>query len=80
MAEEKRQFKGIWIDKKVWLDKQLNALDKIILTEIDSLDTTEEGCYASNEYLADFCQCSVSKVSSSISKLIELRVYYGKKI
>ena len=69
--EENRQFKGIWIDRKIWLDERISALDKIILAEIDSLDTTEEGCYASNEYLAKFCQCSASKVSSSISKLIE---------
>ena len=69
--KENRQFKGIWIDRKIWLDERISALDKIILAEIDSLDTTEEGCYASNEYLAKFCQCSASKVSSSISKLIE---------
>lgn len=80
MPEEKRQFEGIWIDKNIWLDKQLSALDKIIYTEIKSLDTTEDGCYASNEYLANFCQCSTSKVSSSIAKLIELRIYFSKKI
>lgn len=77
--ENTRDFKGIWINKQIWLDKKLNALDKVILSEIDSLDSTEEGCYASNEYLADFCQCSPSKVSSSISKLIELNYIYVKK-
>lgn len=77
--ENTRDFKGIWISKQIWLDKKLNALDKVILSEIDSLDSTEEGCYASNEYLADFCQCSPSKVSSSISKLIELNYIYVKK-
>lgn len=77
--ENKRDFKGIWIDKDIWLDDRLNALDKFILAEIDSLDATEDGCYASNEYLADFCQCSPSKVSSSISKLIEYNYVYVKK-
>lgn len=72
MKELNRDFKGIWIPKGIWLDKRLNALDKIILVEIDSLDATEEGCYASNKYLADFCQCTETKISTSIKKLVEL--------
>lgn len=74
-----RDFKGVWIPKVVWLDTRLNALDKIILTEIDSLDNSEEGCFASNQYLAEFCQCSPSKVSSSISNLINYNYLYVKK-
>lgn len=66
-----RDFKGVWIPREVYLDNRLNALDKIILVEIDSLDNGEEGCFASNKYLADFCQCSQTKVSNSISKLIK---------
>ena len=65
-----RDFKGIWVPKEIWLDENLTALDKVILVEIDSLDSEEYGaCIASNDYLAEFCQCSVSKVASSISKL-----------
>lgn len=71
-----RDFKGVWIPKEVWLDERLSALDKIILTEIDSLDQGEEGCFASNEYIAQFCQCSQSKISKSISKLIECNYIY----
>lgn len=68
-----RDFKGVWIPKEVFLDDRLNAVEKIILVEIDSLDVEDsEGCYASNEYLAKFCQCSVTKISTSISKLIKL--------
>lgn len=66
-----RDFKGVWIPREVWLDERLTALDKMILTEINSLDG-EDGCYASNQYLANFCQCSEAKVSKSISLLIEL--------
>ena len=76
MANENRDFKGVWIPKEVWLDKRLNALEKIILAEIDSLDSEERGCWASNKYIADFCQCSESKVSKSITKLIELGYIY----
>lgn len=68
-----RDFKGIWIPKEIWLDDDLNATDKIIFAEIDSLDVEDsEGCYASNEYLSNFCKCSITKVSTSISKLIGL--------
>lgn len=69
--EYPRGFKGVFIPAEVYLDRRLSALDKIILTEISSLDV-EEGCYASNEYLAEFCQCSVSNVTKTISKLKEL--------
>jgi hypothetical protein len=69
---EIRDFKGVWIPKAVWLDNRLTALDKVILTEIDSLDQGERGCFASNKHIADFCQCGEWKVSTSISKLVEL--------
>ena len=76
--EQERQFKGVWIEKDVWLDKRLNALEKVILVEIDSLDNEESGCYASNKYLAEFCQCSETKISTAISKLIDLDYLYVK--
>lgn len=57
----------------------MNALDKIILTEIDSLDRRERGCYASNKSIAEFCQCSETKVSTAISKLIKLEYIYVQK-
>ena len=67
----KRDFKGVFIPASVWLDERLNALEKVILTEIDSLDG-EKGCWAGNDYISQFCQCSASKVSKAVSKLIEL--------
>ena len=73
---ENRDFKGVWIPRQVWLDARLNALEKVILTEIDSLDQGDKGCYASNEHLAEFCQCSKRKVSEAISKLIECGYIY----
>lgn len=71
MMEVKRDFKGVWIPREVWLDKRLSALDKVILTEIDSLDQGDNGCYASNQHLAEFCQCSERKVSDAVTKLIK---------
>ena len=75
-----RDFKGVWIPKQVFLDERLNAIEKLILAEVDSLDVEgSEGCFASNEYLAKFCQCSVTKVSTSVSKLIKLGYLYVLK-
>jgi hypothetical protein len=74
-----RDFKGVWIPKEVWLDERLSALDKIIFVEIDSLDSDVRGCYASNKYLAEFCQCSETKISKAISKLIDLGYLYVQK-
>lgn len=68
---EDRDFKGVWIPKDIWLNKELNALDKVIFAEIDSLDN-EEGCWASNQYLAEFCGCSESKITKAVAKLKEL--------
>lgn len=72
-----RDFKGVWIPKEIWLNEDLTMLEKVILVEIDSLDN-ENGCSASNEYLAEFCQCSETKVSTAISKLIDLGYIYLK--
>lgn len=72
MECEQRDFKGVWFPKKLWLDKRLNMLEKGICVEIDSLDDGINGCFASNEYLAEFCGCSERKVSDAISKLVNL--------
>jgi len=71
MQEEIRDFKGVWFPKEIWLNKDLTLFEKAILIEIDSLDNGN-GCYASNEYLAGFCGCSIKTISSSITKLIDL--------
>lgn len=78
MAENQRDFKGVWIPKEIWLDTRLNMLEKGILAEIDSLDNDEYGCFASNKYLAEFCQCGETKVSTAISKLIKFGYIYIK--
>lgn len=68
---EVREFRGVWFPKEIWFDDRMSALEKVILLEIDSLDNEEKGgCFASNEYLANFCHCSVKMVSNTITKLV----------
>lgn len=68
-----RDFKGVWIPKELWLNKELTLLEKCIFIEIDSLDN-EDHCIASNEYFAEFCNCSESKVSKVIRRLQDLNM------
>lgn len=65
-----RAFKGIWIPKEIWLDENLNWVEKILLVEIVSLDN-EQGCWASNAYFADFFKLSKNRISVLINSLKE---------
>jgi hypothetical protein len=67
---ENRDFKGVWIPKEIYLNKDLSWSEKILLIEIDSLDNDEEkGCFASNKYLSEFIGISESSMANMISKL-----------
>jgi hypothetical protein len=67
--KENRDFKGVWIPKEVWLNENLSIVEKCLLVEIDSLDNSERGCFASNEYLANFFKLSESRMANIISDL-----------
>ena len=71
MESQNRAFKGVWIPAEVWLSDELTIYEKAVYAEIDSLDG-ENHCWASNEYLAEFCKMSVPTISRAISKLIQL--------
>ena len=66
-----RGFKGVFIPAEIWLNTELTASEKMLFAEIDSLDN-EEGCYATNEYLADFCGVSIPTITRGIAKLKSL--------
>ena len=83
---EERQFKGVWIPSELWLDKNLSLIEKCTLTEIDSLEDSEKGCYASNNYFAEFFNISPSRISQLLNQLKEKEYikieyeYKGKEI
>lgn len=77
-----RDFKGVWIPKEIWLDDDLSWIEKMLLVEIDSLATLEKGCFATNEYLANFFNLSKDRISKLISSLkakgyIEVKMIYN---
>lgn len=65
-----RDFKGVWIPKEIWLNKELSLMEKVFLTEIDSLDR-QQGCFASNQYFAKFFGLKVTRTSQIINSLIK---------
>lgn len=62
-----RDFKGVWIPKEIYL-ADLSPTKKILLAEINSLDKGE-GCFASNDYLANFLQITVGRLANILSEL-----------
>lgn len=64
-----REFRGIWIPKHIWLNKDLKPIEKILLAEIESLGGLSDGCFASNQYFADFFDLSKDRISKLISGL-----------
>jgi len=70
MTSVNRDFKGIWIPKEIWLDNDLGWSEKLLLVEICSLDC-ENGCFASNEYFANFFNLSKGRISKIISELVK---------
>lgn len=68
-----RDFKGVWIPKEIWLNKELTMIEKVIYTEINSLDN-ENHCIAGNDYFAEFCNCSESAVTKAIKHLQALNL------
>lgn len=65
-----REFKGIWIPRDIWLNKNLSIVEKALLAEIDSLKV----CNAGNEYFADFFGVSVPTITRAIAHLKDLGI------
>lgn len=68
IVKQERKFEGVWIPADRWLDKNLNMMEVVLITEIDSLDN-EQGCFASNAYFSSFFGLSKSRISQLINGL-----------
>jgi len=65
-----RSFKGVWIPKELWLDRNITLIEKCLFIEIESLDN-EFGCIASNSYFSKFFNLSPSRISEIISDMVK---------
>jgi len=68
MEKPARDFKGIWIPKEIWLSGQLSLMEKVLFVEIHSLDN-ERGCFATNQYFADFFGLHPRRIAGHIASL-----------
>ncbi len=64
------QFKGIWINKTIWDNKNINLTNKIVLAQIDSFSKAM-GCFASNKTLGGIMGIKTNTLMKIISKLKE---------
>lgn len=69
-ARQNRGFKGVWIPREIWLEKDLSVMEKVILAEVNSLDG-ERGCFASNKYFANFLGISEGRTAHLLADLIK---------
>ena len=68
MQELKRSFKGVWIPAEIWINTEITPMEKMILTEINSLDG-DEHCFASNKHFSEMFGISTRQVSEHIGAL-----------
>ena len=73
---ENRDFKGVWIPKILWLNKDLSMTEKLLLIEISSLDNSNKGCFKSNKNLAEFIGISEGRCANIISGLKKKNLVY----
>jgi len=75
-----RKFKGIWIPSEVWLNQVLSIQEKAMLAEVDSLQDSDRGCYASNLYFSEFFNLSKDRVSRIINSLVSKGYLHSEEI
>ncbi len=69
----KRDFKGVWIPKEIWLSPELKATEKMLWSEINSLDN-EFGCVANNEHFQRALNLKERQVREYIKRLKDLNM------
>jgi len=75
-----RKFSGVWIPAALYLTDGISPIQKILLTEIDSLDLSDRGCFAGNSYFAKFLQLSESQASRHINELVKKGLVGSKMV
>ena len=67
----KRDFKGVWIPKEIWLSPDLKAQEKLLWAEINSLDN-EFGCVADNEHFQKVLNLSERQIRDYVKRLRDM--------
>jgi hypothetical protein len=69
----KPSFTGVWIPVEVFQMETLTITEKVVYGIVNALDN-EEGCYASNGYLAQTLQLSDRQVKNVLKTLIDFQL------
>lgn len=69
---KKKKREGLWIPNEILEIKGLSGTDKIILSEIHSLCSLKDGCYASNNHFGELLKITPGAASKKITKLENL--------
>lgn len=65
-----RNFEGVYLSSELWLTKELNVTEKVILVEIKSFDK-DFGCVATNKKIGDNLGLKPNSISLIIKSLLE---------
>lgn len=81
----KDRRKGFWIPIEIyslWESREIDTGEMMLLTKIWYLSDTKHGCFASNQWLAEWFRCSTTKMTRLIRRFIkrQLLVAQYKKI
>lgn len=66
------EFTGVFIPACVWLNQDLNCVERCLLAEIGALGGHRGDCRAGNEFLGRHVGVGAGRVSSMIAKLTDL--------
>ncbi|MFT5736865.1 MAG: hypothetical protein ACI9SG_001210 [Maribacter sp.] len=69
MKAADRNFQGIWIPKRIYLNREVNWYAKILFLEIHSFTQHGKECYMSNKYISTFLKISERQVSRYVTEL-----------
>lgn len=67
---ENRDFKGVWIPRKLYESREFTPNEKFLILEIYSL-SSKGSCYASNAHFADFVGLKENTIQKMIAKFEE---------
>lgn len=65
----KREFTGVFIPAHIWTSKEITAIGKMLLAEIDALSQSTGWCYASRAHFAEWLGTTESNLSLHFRKL-----------
>ena len=65
----KREFTGVFIPAHIWTSKEITAIGKMLLAEIDALSQSTGWCYASRAHFAEWLGTTEANLSLHFKKL-----------